>query len=268
MKGIGSIQSLTPILASRIHAVVSDLPTFREHLDTLRSQNIRVLCLEDPIYPARLKAIPDPPAILCSLGEFTTFDVPCVAIVGTRQPTAEGIELTLELATALALTGFTVVSGLAQGIDTSAHAGTLAGGETIAVLGTDVLHVSPAKNRQLATDIQAHGCLLSEHPFRTSPSARTLVQRNRIISGLSLATLVIEAKKKGGTLHTALFAQAQGRPLLTCRWERTSEVREGTQKLIQNGVVAFAPYAVGTVVDMLQHPEQLETCRESRSRLE
>ena len=252
---IAQLPSLTP---ARIRTVTGDLPTFREKLDTLRSQNIRVLCLEEPVYPVHLKAIPDPPAILCSLGEFTAFDVPCVAIVGTRQPTAEGIELTLELATACVLAGFTVVSGLAQGIDTFAHAGALAGaGKTIAVLGTDVLNVSPAKNRQLATDICAHGCLLSEHPFRTSPSARTLVQQNRIISGLSLATLVIEAKKKGGTLHTARFAQAQGRPLLTCQWEQVNEVHKGTQQLIQNGAVAFAPSEVNTVVEMLQHPEQL-----------
>ena len=135
---IAQLPSLTP---ARIRTVTGDLPTFREKLDTLRSQNIRVLCLEEPVYPVHLKAIPDPPAILCSLGEFTAFDVPCVAIVGTRQPTAEGIELTLELATACVLAGFTVVSGLAQGIDTFAHAGALAGaGKTIAVLGTDVLN--------------------------------------------------------------------------------------------------------------------------------
>ena len=255
---IAQLPSFNSAIASRIHAVASDLPTFRSELNALHNQNIRVLCLEDSTYPAPLKTIPDPPVILCSLGELTTMDAPCVAIVGTRSATPAGIELTLELATACALAGFTVVSGLARGIDTFAHAGALAGaGKTIAVLGTDVLNVSPAKNRQLATDICAHGCLLSEHPFRTSPSARTLVQRNRIISGLSLATLVIEAKKKGGTLHTACFAQAQGRPLLTCQWEQVNEVHKGTQQLIQDGAVPFTPSEVNTVVEMLQHPEQL-----------
>ena len=118
---IAQLPSLTPALASRIRAVTDSLPTFREKLNALRNQNIRILCLEDPTYPAPLKTIPDQPAILCSLGELTEINVPCVAIVGTREPIAEGIELTLELATALALAGFTVVSGLAQGIDTFAH---------------------------------------------------------------------------------------------------------------------------------------------------
>ena len=255
---IAQLPSLTPTLASRIQAVADDLPTFREKLNTLCSENIRVLCLENPSYPASLKTIPDPPAILYSLGELTEIPETCVAIVGTRQPTPEGIECTLALTTACALAGFTVVSGLAQGIDTSAHAGALAGsGKTIAVLGTDVLNVSPAKHRQLAADIQANGCLLSEHPFRPSPSAKTLVQRNRIISGLSLATVVIEAKKRGGTLRTARFTQAHGRPLLVCRWEQINAVRKGTRALIQEGAVPFAPSAVDTVVEMLRHPEQL-----------
>ena len=265
---IAQLPSLTPALASRIRAVTDSLPTFREKLDALRSQNIRVLCLEDPTYPAPLKTISDPPAILCSLGELTEIDEPYVAMVGTRKPTVAGIELTLELATAFVLAGFTVVSGLAQGIDTCVHAGALAGsGKTIAVLGTDVLNASPAKNRGLAADICAQGCLLSERPFRTSALPHNLVQRNRIISGLSLAILVIEAKKKGGTLHTARFAQAHGRPLLTCQWEQVNEVHKGTQQLIQDGAVPFTPSEVNTVVEMLRHPEQFETWRKSRSGL-
>ena len=256
---IAQLPSLTPTLASRIQAVADDLPTFREKLDALRSQNIRVLCLEDPTYPVPLKTIPDAPGILCSIGELTEVDEPCVAIVGTREPTAEGIQLTLALAIAFALAGFTVVSGLASGIDTCAHAGALAGsGKTIAVLGTDVLNIYPAKNRQLATDIRAQGCLLSEHPFRTSASPRNLVQRNRIISGLSVATIVIEARKTGGTLHTARFAQRQGRPLLSCRWEE-DRGREGTRALIKNGAFPFAPNEIDRVVDVLRHPEQFET---------
>ena len=135
---------------------------FREKLDELRNQNVRVLSLEDPNYPTQLKAIPDAPPVLCGIGELTEIDESCVSIVGTREPTEEAIHLTRTLATNLASTGITVISGLAMGIDTYAHTGALEGsGKTIAVLGTDVSTVYPSKNRGLAAEIQAQGCLLS-----------------------------------------------------------------------------------------------------------
>ena len=261
---IERLSSLTPAMATQICTVTDDLPEFRKKLGALRNQNIRVLSLEDPNYPAQLKAIPDAPAILCGVGELTEIDKKCVAIVGTREPTVEAIELTLALAITLTLNGFTVVSGLASGIDTFAHMGALAcSSKTIAVLGTDVLNVYPSKNRDLAAKIQARGCLLSEHPFRTSPSPRNLVQRNRIISGLSLATIVIEAREKSGTLHTAKFAKGQGKQLFACRWEK-DRGREGTRALVRDGAFSFAPDGIDKVVEALQHPEQFETWQKIR----
>ena len=248
---IERLASLTPTIAAQICKVPDDLPMFQEKLETLRNENIHVLSLEDANYPAQLKAIPDAPVILCGIGELTEIDESCVAIVGTREPTVEAIDLTLGIATTLTLNGYTVVSGLASGIDTFAHTGALAGsGKTIAVLGSDVLTVYPSKNRDLAANIRAQGCLLSEHPFRTSPTPRNLVQRNRIISGLSLATIVIEAKKNGGTMRTARFAQSQRKPLFACRWEEGSG-REGMQALVRDGAFPFAPDGIDKVMEKL-----------------
>ena len=258
---IARLPSFNPVLASRILTVSGNFPTFREELEILSNQNIRVLCPEDPAYPAPLKSLPDAPAILCHTGELTKIDTECVAIVGTQQPTAEAIQLTLTLATALALAGFTIVSGLAVGIDACAHAGALAGtGKTIAVVGTDLSTVYPPENRKLATDIRTHGCLFSEHPFHTPPSPGNLIQRNRIISGLAMATIIVEAKKTGGAMHTARYAQRQDKALLTCRWDGPiSATREGPRELIRSGAYPFAPTEVDKVVDVLRNPEQLET---------
>ena len=261
---IECLTSLTPAIAGQICTVTDNLPMFKEKLDTLHNQDIRVLSLEDPNYPAQLKKIPDAPVILCQVGELTEINESCVAIVGKRDPTKEAIDLTSMLARKLTLDGFTVVSGLASGVDTFAHMGALTGqGKTIAVLGTDVLTVYPSENRWLASEIQTRGCLLSEHPFRASPSPRNLVQRNRIISGLSRATIVIEAREKSGTLHTARFAQGQGKPLFACRWAE-DRGREGTRALVRNGAFPFAPDGIDKVVEVLQHPEQFEERQKSQ----
>lgn len=259
---IARLPSFNPVLASRILTVTGNLPTFQEKLTTLSNQNVHVLTPEDPNYPTQLKSLPDAPAILCHTGELTEINEQCVAIVGSQQPSTEAIQLTLALATALALAGFTIVSGLAFGIDTCAHSGALAGsGKTIGVLGTDLSTIYPAENRKLATDIRAHGCLLSEHPFRTPPSPGNLIQRNRIITGLSSATIVIEARKTGGAMHAARYAQRQDKALLACRWDvgEKNEVREGPRELIRGGAFPFVPSEVDKVVDVLLHPEQLET---------
>ena len=264
---IEQLTSFTPALASQICTVTDDLPMFQEKIEVLRNENIHVLSLEDADYPEQLKKIPDAPAVLCRVGELTKMDESCIAIVGTRKPSADAMDLTLTLATNLTNAGFTVVSGLASGIDAYAHAGALASsGKTIAVLGTDVSTVYPSENQWLAADIQAQGCLLSEHPFQSSPSPRNLVQRNRIISGLSLATIVIEAREASGTLHTARFARSQGRQIFACRWEEDSG-REGTRALVRDGAFPFVPDGIDRVMEVLQHPKQFETWQESQHQM-
>lgn len=257
---IARLPSFNPVLASRILTVSGNFSIFRERLDALKSQEVRVLCPEDTTYPAQLKHLPDAPGILCSVGTLTEIDDPCVAIVGSKNPSIEGIQLALSLATQLVRAGFTVVSGLAAGIDTYAHSGALAGlGKTIGVVGTDLSAIYPARNNSLAMEIYEHGCLFSEHPFPTTPSPGNLIQRNRIISGLSAATIVVEASKTGGAMHTARYAQRQDRAVLTCRWDTRHPQSEGPRELIKAGAFPFAPTEVDKVVDVLTHPERLDT---------
>ena len=257
---IARLPSFNPVLASRILTVSGNFPTFRERLDALKDQDIRVMCLEDPDYPVQLKNLPDAPGILCRVGTLTDIGDRCVSIVGSQKPSIAGIEVTLSLATQLALAGFTVVSGLATGIDTYAHSGALAGmGKTIGVVGTDLSAIYPGRNNPLAVKISEHGCLFSEHPFPTAPSPGNLVQRNRIISGLSIATIVIESRQSGGAMHTARYAQRQDRSVLACRWDAAHAQREGPQALIGTGAFPFAPTEVDKVIEVLTHPERLET---------
>ena len=257
---IARLPSFNPVIASRILTVAGNFSTFRERLDELKAQEVRVMCLEDDVYPSQLKHLPDAPGILCSVGTLTDIDASCIAIVGSQAPSIEGIQLTLSLATRLAVAGFTVVSGLAAGIDAYAHSGALAGmGKTIGVIGTDVSAIYPSQNNPLAIKIYEHGCLFSEHPFPTTPSPGNLIQRNRIISGLSMATIVVEASKTGGAMHTARYAQRHDRTVLTCRWDRQHTLNEGPRELIRTGAFPFAPTEVDKVIEVLTHPEHLET---------
>ena len=257
---IARLPSFNPVLASRILTVSGKFPTFRDRLNALKDQDVRVMCLTDPTYPSQLKKLPDAPGILCNVGALTEIGERCVSIVGSHDPSMEAIELTLSLATQLALAGFTIVSGLAAGIDTYAHSGALAAmGKTIGVIGTDLSSIYPVGNNSLARQIYENGCLFSEHAFPTAPSPGNLVQRNRIISGLSVATIVIEARKTGGAMHTARYAQRQDRAVLTCRWDTQHAKREGPQELIKTGAFPFAPSEVDKVIEVLTHPERLET---------
>lgn len=257
---IARLPSFNPVLASRILTVSGNFRTFRERLAALSAQEVRVMCPEDALYPSQLRRLPDAPGILCSVGRLTELDDRCVAIVGSKEPSIEGIQLTLSLSTQLVLSGFTVVSGLAAGIDTYAHSGALAGmGKTIGVVGTDLSAIYPARNNPLAMKVYEQGCLFSEHPFPTTPSPGNLVQRNRIISGLSMATIVVEAHKTGGAMHTARYAQRQDRSVLACRWDSGHALGEGPRELIRMGAFPFGPSEVDKVVDVLTHPEHLET---------
>lgn len=256
---IARLPSFNSVLASRILTVAGNFPTLRERLKALNSQNVEVLCPEDATYPRQLKSLSDAPAILCRVGKLAEVNERCVAIVGCRYPTVEGIHVTLGLAIRLVEAGFTIVSGLASGVDTNAHYGALGvNGVTIGVLPTDFSFIYPPENRELASKIYETGCLFSEHAFPTAPSSVNLVQRNRIISGLSMATIVIESHKTGGAMHTARYAQLQDLPVLACRWETDHELSEGPLALIKTGAFPFLPTELNKVVDALTHPEHLE----------
>jgi DNA processing protein len=202
------------------------------------SQGIQVLTARDDAYPSRLKEIEQPPPVLYVRGEWLQEDEFAVAIVGTRRITAYGRQITEQLAAYLAAAGVTIISGLARGVDAVAHSAALgAGGRTAAVLGSGVDRIYPPENRGLAEKIMSRGALLSDYPLGTAPESSNFPPRNRIISGLSVATVVVEAGEASGALITAEFAAEQGREVLAVPGSILAPQSKGTNSLIQNGAL-------------------------------
>ncbi|MCD6518643.1 MAG: DNA-processing protein DprA [Anaerolineae bacterium] len=197
---------------------------------------LRVLTWESEGYPSLLKNIDHPPPVLYVRGEVLPSDEWAVAIVGTRLPTPYGKSVAQELARELAAQGITVVSGLALGIDGIAHRAALeAGGRTLAVLGCGLDIVYPRQHRRLAAQIVESGALLSDYPLGTKPEAGNFPPRNRIISGLSLGTVVVEAGERSGALITLHFALEQGRETFAVPGSIYSRQSAGTNAAIQRG---------------------------------
>ncbi len=203
----------------------------------------------DPSFPALLREIYDPPALLWVRGRLTEADARAVAIVGTRRATEYGRRAAYDFAAGLARHGFTVVSGLAHGIDAAAHRGALeAGGRTLAVLGSGVDRIYPARHQRLAEAIMAQGALLSEYALGTAPDAPNFPRRNRIISGLAMGVLVVEAFETGGALITARLAIEQNRDVCAVPGPIHSPASAGCNRLIQRGHARL----VLTVEDVLE----------------
>ena len=204
--------------------------------DQMEAKGISILIELDEDYPKRLKEVDQPPPVLYTQGKIAADDEWSVAIVGTRRVTAYGRQVAEDIAGRLARNGLTIISGLARGVDSIAHQAALnAGGRTIAVLGSGLDRIYPPENRHLAEQIMANGALISEFSPNTPPEASNFPQRNRLISGLSLAVIVIEAEIKSGALITAAFAADQGREVFAVPGNITSPGSMGTNRLIQNG---------------------------------
>jgi len=207
-----------------------------EIVDWARSEKCRILVRGGNGYPAILNEIFDPPLVLYSRGNIGLTDLPCVAIVGTRRPTFYGLQVAQGLAFDLGKRDVVIVSGLARGIDSAAHRGCLeAGGSTIAVLGCGIDVVYPRENRQLTRQIAESGLLLSEFPPGTSPAPQNFPVRNRIISGLSLGTVIVEASEYSGSLITARLAMEQNREVFAVPGNLTSPQSFGPNFLIKQG---------------------------------
>ena len=190
----------------------------------------------DDRFPGRLQEIYDPPAFLWMRGSLPTRPAPMVTVVGTRRCTDYGRAQAHHLSAELVRRGFTVVSGLAYGIDAAAHKGALdAGGRTIAVLGSGVGHIYPQKHTSLAKRIAQSGAVLSEYGLDAEPDAPNFPERNRILSGLSLGTLVVESYDEGGALITARMAVEQNREVFAVPGAVTKDSSTGTNRLIQRG---------------------------------
>ncbi len=204
--------------------------------EQIARQGIQILTWDDESYPARLREIDQPPPVLYLRGEYLPDDVFAVAIVGTRRVTPYGRQVTEEIASFLAANGITVVSGLARGVDAVAHTAALkAGGRTIGVLGSGVDRIYPPEHRALAEQMVERGAVVSDYAPGTPPDASNFPPRNRIISGLSLAVVVIEAGETSGALITAEFAAEQGREIFAVPGSILAPQSKGTNKLIQNG---------------------------------
>lgn len=198
--------------------------------------NITALTWEDESYPRRLRQIDQPPPVLYVRGELTPQDDFAVAIVGTRRMTVYGRQVAEEAAAFLASNGVTVVSGLARGVDGAAHEAALAaGGRTLAVLGCGVDTIYPPEHRRLAEKMMENGALVSDYAPGTPPDSANFPPRNRIISGLSAATIVVEASEKSGALITATFAVEQGREVFAVPGGIHAPQSLGTNRLIRDG---------------------------------
>ena len=194
------------------------------------------LSFEDPRYPARLKAIGDAPLGLFVAGDVDALSLPQIGIVGSRNPTSGGLEHAREFAAHLSRNGLVITSGLALGIDAAAHEGALAaGGLTVAVLGSGLDDVYPVRNRALGARIAQSGALVSEFPAGTPALADHFPRRNRIISGLSLGILVVEAALRSGSLITARQAMEQGREVFALPGSIHNPLAKGCHKLIREG---------------------------------
>jgi DNA processing protein len=229
---------LTPLVGERQAAALGQ-PVAPERLaptlDWLAQPDNHLLPITHPDYPERLRSLPDPPPWLYVKGARELLQRPMLAIVGSRNATPQGCRDAAAFAQALAEAGLTIVSGLALGIDAAAHEGALAGGSSVAVVGTGLDRVYPARNRDLAHRLAAQGAIVSEFPLGTPPRPGQFPRRNRIISGLALGVLVVEAALDSGSLVTARLAAEQGREVFALPGSIHSPLSKGCHRLIREG---------------------------------
>jgi DNA processing protein len=229
-----AIPGIGPKTADHIRSF-SDWGMAEREIERARELEVAIVTCEDPTYPGNLLNIYDYPPLLYVKGSLNPEEI-CVAVVGSRLASVYGRYTTEKISRELALQGITIVSGLARGIDAAAHRGALAGkGRTIAVLGCGLDIIYPPENEGLARVVATHGALLTEFPFGTPPNPPNFPSRNRIISGISLGVVVVEAGEKSGSLITARIAAEQGRSVFAVPGEIGAAGSRGTHRLIKQG---------------------------------
>lgn len=207
-----------------------------KELKSARENKIDIITILDKDYPENLKNIYDPPVVLYTKGKLLDCDYNSIAIVGSRRASFYGLSTATHLSSQLSVLGITIVSGLARGIDTASHKGALSvKGRTIAVLGSGLLKIYPAENKKLTQDIVDNGAVVSEFSLETPPLAKNFPRRNRIISGLSLGVVVVEAARNSGALITADLALQQAREVFAVPGKMDSLTSMGTHSLIKQG---------------------------------
>lgn len=209
--------------------------SWKKNIELAERHQANIISYTHPLYPKRLLEIPDFPILLYIKGEFIPADQRCIAVVGTRQASIYGLDMAERISQDLANMGFTVVSGLARGIDTAAHVGALRRGRTVAVIGSGLADVYPKENLALAQAIAERGVLMSEFPMETPPDRQNFPQRNRIVSGMTMATLLIEAPIKSGAMITMEKAFAYKRKLFAMPGRVDNDDFRGNHLLIKSG---------------------------------
>ena len=231
--------ALRGVIGDRLAALLLDTDNrgaVARALDWATQPGQHILTLADSAYPQALLDIPDPPTLLYVRGRIDLLNRPSLAMVGSRHPTPQGLDNAHQFAVALAKAGLVIVSGLALGIDAAAHQGALAcGGDSIAVIGTGNDRIYPARNRELAIALAERGCVISEFPLGTPVAAANFPRRNRLISGLARAVLVVEATVDSGSLITARLAAEQGREVCAIPGSIHAPQARGCHKLIKQG---------------------------------
>jgi DNA processing protein len=255
------VEGIERTLAENIHQ--ADYTALaQQQLEAAAREQCRVLTFWDPEFPTLLKRIYDPPVVLFVKGGLRPEDENALAVVGTRAPTEYGKIVTERLTTALVVHRLTIISGLARGVDTVAHQTAVkSGGRTVAVLGSGLDVIYPPENRRLAQEISQHGAVISEYFFGAKPDAVNFPRRNRIISGLTLGTIVIEAGETSGALITAQAALEQGREVFAVPGSIFSPKSLGPNRLIQEGAKLIT-----SVDDILAElPQQLDIFSSSQA---
>ena len=222
----------------------------------LTAPNHHIIDSASDDFPELLRQIPGPPTLLYVLGNIDALHLPALAVVGSRNPTTGGVRNAYDFSRHLAQSGFCIVSGLAQGIDTAAHKGALdAGAKTVAFLGHGIDRVYPAENRELAHRIAEEGALCSEYPLGSPPRGAHFPQRNRLISGLSLGTVVVEAATRSGSLISARLAAEQGREIFAIPGSIHNPLSRGCHQLIRQGakLVDCADDIVSELAPLVEH---------------
>ena len=261
------VDGITPRLAAAIkQCKISD--SVKKDLDLVMQKKYKIATMTDTEYPPLLRQIPDPPPFLYVLGRLDG-SIRNIAVVGSRNATRYGLSTTRRLCHDLAKLKMTIVSGMAVGIDSAAHQGALMGkGRTIAVLGSGLERIYPEQNRKLFHQIAENGAVISEFPLKTEPDAHNFPRRNRIISGISLGTVVVEATRRSGSLITARLAAEQNRDVFAVPGSIQSFKSTGTHTLIKQGakLVEHAQDIMEELTHMIKTPVEKEKSADNKTK--
>lgn len=253
-KTAGAALEALPNLVRRKGLSIPPIEAIEAELEQSGNWGIRILASCEPDYPEYLRAVDPAPPLISVKGRVDILHKPCVAIVGSRNASAIGQRFARQIASELGERGYTIVSGLARGIDTAAHSGAIDTG-TAGVLGGGVDHIYPRQNAELFREMAERGALISESPLGYKATARDFPRRNRIISGLCKGVVVIEAAEKSGTLITARYAMEQNREVMAAPGSPLDPRTKGCNRLIQNGAALIE--STDDIIDVLNHTPPL-----------